>query len=91
MDIFGVYFSNHPNLCCILMDYDFKGHPLSKDFLLSGYVEVCYDDSEKRVISEPIDVTQEFHYFDFASIWEQMLFCYLGTIVTKLRCTKKTL
>jgi NADH dehydrogenase (ubiquinone) Fe-S protein 3 len=67
--MFGVYFSNHPDLHCILIDYGFEGHPLQKDFLLSGYVEVRYDDSEKRVVSEPIEMTQEFRYFDFASPW----------------------
>ncbi len=68
----GVYFSNHLNLCPILTDYGFEGHPLRKDFPLSGYMEVCYDDSEKHVVSEPIKMTQEFCYFDFASPWEQM-------------------
>jgi len=70
--MFGVYFSNHPDLRRILTDYGFEGHPLRKDFPLSGYVEVRYDDSKKRVVSEPIEMTQEFHYFDFASPWEQM-------------------
>lgn len=68
-DMFGVYFSNHPDLRRILTDYGFEGHPLRKDFPLSGYIEVRYDDSEKRVISEPIELAQEFRYFDFPSPW----------------------
>ncbi len=72
-DMFGVYFSNHPNLRCILTYYGFEGHPLQKYFHLSGYVEVRYDDSKKRVVFEPIEMTQEFHYFHFVSPWEQML------------------
>jgi NADH dehydrogenase (ubiquinone) Fe-S protein 3 len=68
-DMFGVYFSNHPDLRRILTDYGFEGHPLRKDFPLSGYLEVRYDDSEKRVISEPIELAQEFRYFDFPSPW----------------------
>jgi len=69
-DMFGVYFSNHPDLRRILTDYGFEGHPLRKDFPLSGYLEVRYDDSEKRVVSEPLELAQEFRYFDFASPWE---------------------
>jgi NADH dehydrogenase (ubiquinone) Fe-S protein 3 len=62
-DLFGVYFTNHPDLRRILTDYGFEGHPLRKDFPLSGYLEVRYDDSEKRVVSEPIEMAQEFRYF----------------------------
>lgn len=69
-DMFGIFFTKHPDLRRILTDYGFQGHPLRKDFPLSGYSEVRYDDSEKRVISEPIEMTQEFRYFDFASPWE---------------------
>jgi NADH/F420H2 dehydrogenase subunit C len=72
-DLFGVFFSNHPDLRRILTDYGFTGHPLRKDFPLSGYIEYRYDDSEKRVISEPVQLTQEFRSFDFSSPWEQML------------------
>lgn len=68
----GVYSITHPDLHHILTDYGSKGHPLQKDSPLSGYVEVRYDDLEKRVVSEPIEMTQEFRYFDFASPWEQM-------------------
>jgi NADH dehydrogenase (ubiquinone) Fe-S protein 3 len=69
-DMFGIFFANHPDLRRILTDYGFEGHPLRKDFPLSGFVEVRYDDSEKRVLTEPLEMTQEFRSFDFESPWE---------------------
>lgn len=69
-DLFGVYFSDHPDLRRLLTDYGFEGHPLRKDFPLTGYVEIRYDDEAKRVIYEPVKLTQEFRNFDFLSPWE---------------------
>lgn len=71
-DMFGVFFTGHPDLRRILTDYGFQGHPLRKDFPLTGYTEVRYDATEKRVISEPLELTQEFRSFDFTSPWEPL-------------------
>jgi NADH-quinone oxidoreductase subunit C len=69
-DLYGVRFTGHPDLRRILTDYGFQGHPLRKDFPLTGYVEVRYDDEKKRVVYEPVKLTQEFRDFDFESPWE---------------------
>jgi NADH-quinone oxidoreductase subunit C len=71
-DLLGIYFSGHPDLRRILTDYGFEGHPLRKDFPLSGYVEVRYDDEKKRVVYDPVKMTQDFRSFDFMSPWEAM-------------------
>lgn len=69
-DLFGVYFSGHPDLRRLLTDYAFDGHPLRKDFPMTGYVEVRYDDDRKRVVYEPVRLNQEYRSFDFLSPWE---------------------
>lgn len=69
-DMYGILFENHPDLRRILTDYGFQGYPLRKDFPLTGYVEVRYDDEQKRVIYEPVKLAQEFRNFDFLSPWE---------------------
>ena len=70
-DMYGILFSGHPDLRRLLTDYGFNGFPLRKDFPLTGYVEVRYDDEQKRVVYEPVKLTQEFRRFDFESPWEQ--------------------
>jgi NADH-quinone oxidoreductase subunit C len=71
-DLFGIYFADNPDLRRLLTDYGFEGHPLRKDFPLTGYVEVRYDEDQKRVVYEPVKLKQEFRSFDFLSPWEGM-------------------
>jgi NADH-quinone oxidoreductase subunit C len=71
-DLYGIFFSEHPDLRRILTDYGFEGHPLRKDFPLTGYVEVRYDPEQRRVVYEPVKLTQDFRTFDFLSPWEGM-------------------
>ncbi len=69
-DLYGVIFSDHPDLRRLLTDYGFEGHPLRKDFPLTGYVEMRYDEDKKRCVYEPVKLTQDFRSFDFLSPWE---------------------
>jgi NADH dehydrogenase (ubiquinone) Fe-S protein 3 len=71
-DMFGIFFQENQDLRRILTDYGFEGYPLRKDFPLSGYVECRYDDTQKRVVVEPLEMTQEFRLFDFSSPWEKI-------------------
>jgi NADH-quinone oxidoreductase subunit C len=77
-DMYGILFSGHPDLRRILTDYGFTGFPLRKDFPLTGYVEVRYDDEQKRVVYEPVQLVQEFRDFDFMSPWEGAKFVLPG-------------
>ena len=69
-DMFGIEFANHPNLSRILTDYGFVGHPLRKDFPLSGYMQVKYDNQLEQVVYEPVNLEQEYRRFDFTSPWQ---------------------
>ncbi len=71
-DLYGIYFADHPDLRRILTDYGFEGHPLRKDFPLTGYVELRYDAEQKRVVYEPVKLTQDYRNFDYVSPWEGM-------------------
>jgi len=70
-DLYGVFFSNHPDLRRILTDYGFDGHPLRRDFPLTGHTEIRYDEAEKRIVTESVELAQEYRVFDFASPWDQ--------------------
>ncbi|MBI2707978.1 MAG: NADH-quinone oxidoreductase subunit C [Proteobacteria bacterium] len=84
-DLYGVPFDDHPDLRRILTDYGFEGHPLRKDFPLTGYVEVRYDEDQKRVVYEPVNLPQAFRTFDFESPWEGMEYATQTVLETEKR------
>jgi len=69
-DMMGIFFENHPNLYRLFTDYGFEGHPLRKDFPLSGFTEVRFDDETQQVVTTPVELAQDFRYFDFVSPWK---------------------
>lgn len=77
-DMYGIFFAGHPDLRRLLTDYGFKGHPLRKDFPLTGFVECRYSEEEKRVVYEPVELKQEFRGFDFMSPWESAKYILPG-------------
>jgi NADH-quinone oxidoreductase subunit C len=87
-DLYGVLFTGHPDMRRILTDYGFEGHPLRKDFPLTGFVEVRYDDEQKRVMYEPVRLAQEFRTFDFLSPWEGTDYVLPGDEKAKAQGTK---
>ena len=68
-DLYGIYFDKHPDLRRILTDYGFEGYPMRKDFPLIGYIEVRYDESKKRVVTDSVEMTQEFRFFNYETPW----------------------
>jgi NADH dehydrogenase (ubiquinone) Fe-S protein 3 len=68
-DLFGIFFENHPDMRRILSDYGFEGYPMRKDFPLYGYIELRYDETQKRIVAEPVEFAQEFRFFDFETPW----------------------
>jgi NADH-quinone oxidoreductase subunit C len=89
-DMYGILFSDHPDLRRILTDYGFQGYPLRKDFPLTGHVEVRYDEDLKKVIYEPVKLTQEFRNFDFMSPWEGAEYILPGDKRAKNQSEEKT-